>query len=93
MPCRRCSSTLDGRSPSRNRNNVNTAGEAALQKFIGSFEFDTDTEHITNLANVAGSAQTYMAAVAPWFFTHFGPNTSLNKNVSNNQGVGRCNSF
>lgn len=65
--------------PGVDLNNVNSVGETALQKFIGSF--DTDTQHITNLANVQGSAQTYMAAVAPWFFTHFGADT-FNKNVS-----------
>ncbi len=66
-------------------NNVNAAGETALQTFIGSFE--TDTQHITNLANVQGSAQTYMAAVAPWFFTHFGADT-FNKNVSDYESRG-----
>ncbi|KAM5535050.1 hypothetical protein V8D89_011278 [Ganoderma adspersum] len=63
--------------PGVDLNNVNSVGETALQKFIGSF--DTDTQHITNLANVQGSAQTCMAAVAPWFFTHFGADT-FNKN-------------
>ncbi|KAH9922777.1 glycoside hydrolase [Epithele typhae] len=58
-------------------NVVGTGGDVALQKFIGSF--DTDNQHITNLASVANSAQTYMAAVAPWFFTHFGADT-FNKN-------------
>ena len=64
--------------PGVDLNNIDANGEAALQKFIGAF--DTDNQHITNLASVQGSAQTYMAAVAPWFFTHFGPDT-FNKNV------------
>ncbi|RDX53305.1 glycoside hydrolase [Lentinus brumalis] len=63
--------------PGVDLNNIDANGETALQKFIGSF--DTDNAHITNLANVQGSAQTYMAAVAPWFFTHFGADT-FNKN-------------
>ncbi|KAI0661905.1 glycoside hydrolase [Cubamyces menziesii] len=63
--------------PGVDLNNVNAAGEAALQKFIGSF--DPDNQHITQLATIQGSAQTYMAAVSPWFFTHFGADT-FNKN-------------
>ena len=54
-------------------------GETELQKFIGAF--DTDNQVISGLAGIQGSAQTYMAAAAPWFFTHFGADT-FNKNVS-----------
>ena len=60
-------------------NNIDAAGEADLQTYIGSF--DTDNQYIAGLSQVQGSAQTYMAAVSPWFFTHFGPD-SYNKNVS-----------
>ncbi|KAI0632101.1 glycoside hydrolase [Trametes polyzona] len=63
--------------PGVNLDNVDAAGSQVLQKFIGSF--DTDNQHISQLANVQNSAKTYMAAVAPWFFTHFGANT-FNKN-------------
>ncbi|KAI0354941.1 glycoside hydrolase [Trametes cingulata] len=63
--------------PGVNLDNIDGAASQALQKFIGSF--DTDNQHITQLATVQGSAQTYMAAVAPWFFTHFGADT-FNKN-------------
>ena len=59
-------------------NNIDQNAEGALQKFIG--VFDPDNAQITGLAGVQGSAQTYMAAVTPWFFTHFG--APLNKNVS-----------
>ena len=36
--------------PGVDLNNVNSVGETALQKFIGSF--DTDTQHITNLVEL-----------------------------------------
>ncbi|KAJ6559169.1 glycoside hydrolase [Mycena vulgaris] len=54
-------------------------GANALNKFIGAT--DTDTQHIQSLATLAagGARLTYMAAVAPWFFTHFSPQT-FNKN-------------
>ncbi|KAJ7655358.1 glycoside hydrolase family 71 protein [Mycena rosella] len=32
---------------------------------------DTDRHHLSNLS----SAQTFMAAVSPWFFTHYGPDS------------------
>ncbi|KAJ7459880.1 glycoside hydrolase [Mycena latifolia] len=55
------------------------AGTNALNKFIGST--DTDNQHIQSLATLAagGAKLTYMAAVSPWFFTHFSPQ-SFNKN-------------
>ncbi|KAJ7250848.1 glycoside hydrolase [Mycena haematopus] len=55
-------------------------GANALNKFIGAN--DTDNQHIQNLAALAagGAKLTYMAAVAPWFFTHFSPKSALNKN-------------
>ncbi|KAI0754950.1 glycoside hydrolase [Daedaleopsis nitida] len=62
--------------PGLDINNIQGDGETALQQFIGSF--DDDNIHLSGLGTVQGSAQTYMAAVAPWFFTHFGG--ALNKN-------------
>ncbi|KAJ7505299.1 glycoside hydrolase [Mycena galericulata] len=60
---------------------VGTGPDAAnaLNQFIGSNA--TDLQQIQDLATLAAGAPplTYMAAVAPWFFTHFGPN-SFNKN-------------
>lgn len=61
-----------------NFNNIDTAAEAKLSALLGSF--DDDNIHLNGLSTIQGSAGTYMAAVAPWFFTHFGG--SLNKNVS-----------
>ena len=58
-----------------------------LSPFIGSTE--TDTQYLENLATLPtpqardGASPTssgYMGAVAPWFFTHYGPD-SFNKNV------------
>ncbi|KAH9480430.1 Glucan endo-1,3-alpha-glucosidase agn1 [Psilocybe cubensis] len=53
----------------------------ALSKFIGST--DTDNQHLSGLAALSaadgGVKKGYMAAVAPWFFTHFGAD-SFNKN-------------
>ncbi|KAI9058333.1 glycoside hydrolase family 71 protein [Trametes sanguinea] len=63
--------------PGVDLNNVDAAGETALQQIIGNF--DQDNQAISGLANVQGSAHTYMAAAAPWFFTHFGADT-FNKN-------------
>ncbi|KAJ7761493.1 glycoside hydrolase [Mycena maculata] len=50
-----------------------------LNQFIGSNA--TDLQQIQDLATLAagGAPLTYMAAVAPWFFTHFGAD-SFNKN-------------
>ncbi|KAJ7109754.1 glycoside hydrolase [Mycena crocata] len=50
-------------------------GANGLNKFIGST--DTDNQHIDSLTTLADGASrpTYMAAVSPWFFTHFGPDT------------------
>ena len=44
----------------------------------------TDQQYVSGLSSVAsndGKPATYMGAVSPWFFTHYGP-TSYNKNVS-----------
>ena len=44
----------------------------------------TDSQYVNGLQSVTsndGNAPTYMGAVSPWFFTHYGPN-SFNKNVS-----------
>jgi glucan endo-1,3-alpha-glucosidase len=51
----------------------------ALSKFIGAT--DTDTQHVNALAaSAGGKKKTYMAAISPWFFTHYSPDT-FNKNV------------
>lgn len=60
--------------------------QGALSKFIGST--DTDKQHLEQLAAISGglskrdsdSKPVYMAAVSPWFFTHYGQD-SFNKNV------------
>ncbi|KAJ7288334.1 glycoside hydrolase [Mycena rebaudengoi] len=49
----------------------------ALGRFIGSI--DTDNQHIAALEPLGGASTTYMSAVSPWFFTHFGVDT-FNKN-------------
>jgi glucan endo-1,3-alpha-glucosidase len=64
-----------------------SAGLSALQNaftnLIGAT--DTDTQHRTGLeAMPNGGSKTYMAAVSPWFFTHYGAD-SFNKNVSSPQ--------
>ena len=44
----------------------------------------TDQQYVNGLKSVTsndGKAPTYMGAVSPWFFTHYGVN-SYNKNVS-----------
>ncbi|KAF5315005.1 hypothetical protein D9619_007104 [Psilocybe cf. subviscida] len=61
--------------------------QQALAKFIGST--DTDDQHISGLETLQGNVNkrdgdadgkpAYMAAVSPWFFTHYGPD-SFNKN-------------
>ena len=64
--------------PGVNFDNVDPAGAEILGDYIGNF---TDDEiHLNGLQTIEGSAGTYMAAVSPWFFTHFPP--PLNKNVS-----------
>ena len=45
---------------------------------------DTDNQYVNGLKGVSsndGKPATYMGAVSPWFFTHYGVN-SWNKNVS-----------
>ncbi|KAG6906620.1 hypothetical protein DXG01_012938 [Tephrocybe rancida] len=58
----------------------------ALNKIIGSSE--SDVQHVQDLTALAGTISprdgaterpTYMAAVSPWFFTHYGADT-YNKN-------------
>ncbi|KAI0632090.1 glycoside hydrolase [Trametes polyzona] len=53
--------------------------QSAVADALGSFKIDQ--WHIEQLARVENSAHTYMTSIAPWFFTHFGPDT-YNKNVS-----------
>lgn len=40
---------------------------------------DSDNAYLANLSG----GKTFMAAVSPWFFTHYGPDT-WNKNVRSN---------
>ncbi|KAI0917175.1 hypothetical protein AcV5_007718 [Taiwanofungus camphoratus] len=49
----------------------------ALNATIGAF--DTDQQWLSGLNALSASQPTYMAAVSPWFFTHYGPQ-SYNKN-------------
>ncbi|OSD07255.1 glycoside hydrolase family 71 protein [Trametes coccinea BRFM310] len=51
--------------------------QSIIAQTLGSFQIDQ--WHIEQLAQVANSSHTYMTSVAPWFFTHFGPDT-YNKN-------------
>ncbi|OAX44314.1 glycoside hydrolase family 71 protein [Rhizopogon vinicolor AM-OR11-026] len=55
---------------------LTSAVTSALSQFIGSTT--SDDAYISSLAAM-GSGRTYMAAVSPWFFTHYGPST-YNKN-------------
>jgi glucan endo-1,3-alpha-glucosidase len=63
--------------------------QLALSQFIGATQ--TDTRFLDSLAALsnnnlnardgeASRPRAYMAAVSPWFFTHYGPD-SFNKNV------------
>ncbi|KAI0718564.1 glycoside hydrolase [Cerioporus squamosus] len=77
-PIQLTASTAPSLLPGVDLNQLDVTAENTLQKVIGSF--DPDTAHISNLALASTqSRQTYMAAVSPWFFTHFPPNT-YNKN-------------
>jgi glucan endo-1,3-alpha-glucosidase len=49
-----------------------------LNDLIGSIK--PDKVYLGGLSSMPSAAKTYMAAVSPWFFTHYGPN-SFNKNV------------
>lgn len=60
--------------------------EYALESNVG--VFTTDEQYIAGLSEVNGTDKTYMAAVSPWFFTHYSPET-YDKNVSGVVAVGR----
>lgn len=53
---------------------------SALSKFVGAT--DTDSQYVNGLKalNSDNGAPTYIGAVSPWFFTHYGADT-YNKNV------------
>lgn len=55
---------------------LSSSVSSLLSNYIGSTT--PDETYIPSLAAMSGS-QTYMAAVSPWFFTHYGPST-YNKN-------------
>ncbi|KAF9646034.1 hypothetical protein BDM02DRAFT_318271 [Thelephora ganbajun] len=48
-----------------------------LSNLVGSIQ--PDKVYLGGLSNMQNTAKTYMAAVSPWFFTHFGAD-SFNKN-------------
>lgn len=50
-----------------------------LNNLVGSIQ--PDDTYLNGLTQMPSDSQTYMAAVSPWFFTHYGPD-SFNKNVS-----------
>ncbi|KAI0712188.1 glycoside hydrolase [Earliella scabrosa] len=62
--------------PGVDLNNIDVNGQQILSNVIG--DFADDEIHLNGLQTIQGSAGTYMAAVAPWFFTHFP--APLNKN-------------
>lgn len=49
-----------------------------LNDLVGSIQ--PDTVYLTGLSGMQDPANTYMASVSPWFFTHYGAD-SYNKNV------------
>ncbi|GBE84927.1 glycoside hydrolase family 71 protein [Sparassis latifolia] len=54
-----------------------SAVEQTLNQSTGIFS--TDAPYLNGLNSISSSSKTYIAAVSPWFFTHYGPNT-YNKN-------------
>ena len=62
---------------------LTSAVTSALSPFIGSTS--PDETYISSLAAMGGG-RTYVAAVSPWFFTHYGPST-YNKNVGHRSVV------
>ncbi|TFK49592.1 glycoside hydrolase family 71 protein [Heliocybe sulcata] len=60
-------------------NNLSTAGQNTLKSYVGAT--GTDTNYVNNLKAMPsnGKPRAYMAAVSPWFFTHYSPQT-YNKN-------------
>ncbi|KZT20315.1 glycoside hydrolase family 71 protein [Neolentinus lepideus HHB14362 ss-1] len=59
--------------------NLDSNGETILQSYICAT--DTDKSYISGISAMSQTAtnRAYMAAVSPWFFTHYGPDT-YNKN-------------
>lgn len=47
--------------------------EVVLNQTIGTF--DTDSQYTSGVSTLTGGATTYIAAVSPWFFTHYSPAT------------------
>lgn len=62
---------------------LTSAVTSALSPFIGSTT--PDDAYISSLTAMGGG-RTYVAAVSPWFFTHYGPST-YNKNVGHRSVV------
>lgn len=72
-------SQLGGRAGDLNEATFSSSDENILQGNVG--VFSTDSQYINGLDAVSGNDKTYIAAVTPWFFTHYSPQT-YNKNVS-----------
>lgn len=54
--------------------------QSILGQYIGTTS--SDKLHLSNLATLSGTQKPiYIAAVSPWFFTHYSPET-FDKNVS-----------
>ncbi|KAG2359484.1 glycoside hydrolase [Suillus spraguei] len=70
------SGVINGMFNSQLHFGISSAVSSLLSNYIGSTT--PDETYIPSLAAMSGS-QTYMAAVSPWFFTHYGPST-YNKN-------------
>ncbi|KDQ62413.1 glycoside hydrolase family 71 protein [Jaapia argillacea MUCL 33604] len=62
---------------SANLNDLDQAATQVIGKVIGTT--DTDTQHLNALAAMPstsdGEKRAYVAAVSPWFFTHYSPQT------------------
>ncbi|EGN98394.1 glycoside hydrolase family 71 protein [Serpula lacrymans var. lacrymans S7.3] len=52
---------------------LSSKATTALAQFVGSNS--SDSEYLSALATMGGQNRTYMAAVSPWFFTHYSPQT------------------
>ncbi|KAH9927687.1 glycoside hydrolase family 71 protein [Fomitopsis serialis] len=50
-----------------------SSAESVLSGNVGAFT--SDSQYINGLNSVSGSDKTYIAAVTPWFFVHYSPQT------------------
>jgi glucan endo-1,3-alpha-glucosidase len=58
--------------------NPTNLNSSVLNNLVGSIQ--PDQAYLSGLNGMPNDTTTYMAAVSPWFFTHYGPD-SFNKNV------------